>query len=241
MRLKGKKAIITGSTGTLGGSIVEALAGAGCGCVCHYHSNSGKAEELVSKVRKAGVEGIAIQADLRREEEVARLFDQAGAVDILINSAGVFFREKIAEADIDNGRDMFEVNFVSAVITSKYFIRQLSDADEGVVGKIVNISGVGGLKPWAGYSFYCASKAALISLTGSLAKELGPRVTVNSVCPGTVSFPEGVSESVRDRQLSMIPMGRFGRAEEIGAAVLFLLENDYITGEVVRVDGGRGI
>jgi pteridine reductase len=108
-------------------------------------------------------------------------------------------------------------------------------------GKIVNIVDVGGIRPWAKYSVYCASKAGLIGATKSLAKELAPAMCVNAIAPGIFSWPPGFDEAAKARQLAFIPMERIGTKEEIAAALLFLLENDYITGQVLSVDGGRGI
>ena len=100
---------------------------------------------------------------------------------------------------------------------------------------------IGGIVPWAGYAMYCASKAALINVTKTLAKELAPRVTVNAIAPGLVSWPQDGDKDEYNRQLKMIPLSRKGTGEEIAAAVIFLLQNDYITGQVLNVDGGRCI
>ncbi|MHC4293043.1 MAG: SDR family oxidoreductase, partial [Planctomycetota bacterium] len=102
-------------------------------------------------------------------------------------------------------------------------------------------SGVGGIRPWAEYILYCSSKAALIGATKALAKELAPSVCVNSIAPGLFTWPENFTDEQKNRQLSFIPLGRKTEAEDIAEGLIFLLKNDYITGQVLNVDGGRCI
>ena len=178
------------------------------------------------------------------------------ALRLLINSAAVFDARKLNEVDPCYIRETFEINTSAPLLMSKYFIEYLrqegainneqvnTEAGQGVIAKIVNIADVGGMRPWSDYSVYCASKAAVISITQSLAKELAPQVCVNAVSPGVVDGGEEKKvehEQWRLRQLAMIPEGRFARPGEVSAAVMFLIENDYLTGQVINVDGGRCI
>ena len=112
---------------------------------------------------------------------------------------------------------------------------------KSVVGKIINISDVGGIRPWAKHTLYCSSKAGLIGATKAIAKELAPAICVNSIAPGVVTWPSDFDESERHRQLSFIPMRRIAEPKEVTEAIIFLLKNDYITGQVLNVDGGRCI
>ena len=136
------------------------------------------------------------------------------------------------------------MNLTAAILTSGVFAKRISEEfgrSEKVVGKIINISGIGGIRPWARYVLYCSSKAGLIGATKSMAKELAPAICVNSIAPGIVTWPDEFDEAAKQRQLKFIPAGRIAEPAEVTAAIIFLLENDYITGAVLNVDGGRCI
>lgn len=138
-----------------------------------------------------------------------------------------------------------DINLLGPVLVCAEFARivlsQQSPEPENPVGKIINLVDVGGIRPWANYTVYCASKAGLIAATKSMAKELAPAICVNGVAPGVIAWPEGFSQEDKKRQLKFIPAGRIGYTSEITSAIIFLLENDYITGQVLNVDGGRCI
>ena len=247
MDLTGTTAVITGSTGTLGSAITLALADAGCHCLCHYHSNQAFADRIVEKIRQKGRNATAVQADLTCADDIERLFTHAeslGPVRVLINSAAVFTRQPLEEITHDKARQIFNTNLIAPILTSQHFARivksQLPETDVAVA-KIINIADVGGIRPWAKYALYCASKAGLISVTKSLAKELAPAICVNAIAPGLVTWPENFTPKAKQRQLDRIPMARIAKPGDITAAVIFLLKNDYITGQVLNVDGGRCI
>jgi NAD(P)-dependent dehydrogenase (short-subunit alcohol dehydrogenase family) len=247
MKLETTTAVITGSSGHLGGELALALAKAGCSCICHYHNNEEKAQQIVNQIEQGGQKAVAIQADLSDPEQIENLFDKASKLDtpqILVNSAGVFSREPLQEITMAQSRRVFDMNLAAAILTSKVFAKKLNDKfgqTKEIVGKIINITGVAGIRPWAKYILYCSSKAGLIGATKALAKELAPSVCVNSIAPGLFTWPPKFSDQQKKRQLSFIPLGRKAEAQDITAALLFLLENDYITGEILNVDGGRCI
>jgi len=249
MELEGLTAVITGSSGKLGGVIALALAEAGCKCICHYHKNRQRAEELVEQVTGLGQEAIAVGADLTKTDEIEKLFAGAaaiGPVRILVNSVSIFQRQPLADVTFDNARGAMDINLVGPVLACREFAQgvtagQKSVESENPVGKIINLVDVGGIRPWANYAVYCASKAALIAATKSMAKELAPAVCVNAIAPGVITWPAGFSEEDKRRQLAHIPAGRTGYTSEITSAIIFLLKNDYITGQVLNVDGGRCI
>ena len=247
MELRGKSAIISGSSGRLGSEIAKALAMAGCSCICHYNQHEQKAEELVKQIQSLGVKALAIEADLTKPEEIEGLFEKAsefGTPQILINSAAVFSRQPLAEVVFDEAQRVLNLNLIVPILTSKAFAKVLNakfpDA-EATIGKIINIADVGGVRPWAGYVLYCSSKAGLIGATRALAQELAPAICINSVAPGIVSWPSDFDESEKQRQLKFIPVRRIARMNEVTEAVIFLLKSDYITGQVLGVDGGRSI
>ena len=265
MELKGKTAIITGSSGFLGSNIAIALGRAGCNCVCHYNKNKQKAEFAAGQIMNTGAKAITVQADLTDENQIEKLFEQAnkiGTPQILINSAAVFSRQPVSEINGELAQKIMNINLITPILTSRIFAEKLLDGllfepratparrsfSEGgsresraVVGKIINIADVCGLRPWANYVLYCSSKAALIAATKALAKELAPAICVNAVAPGIVSWPENFDKEKKGMQLVMIPLKRIAKPEEVAAAILSLLENDYITGQVLCIDGGKSI
>ena len=247
MELKGITAIITGSSGRLGGAIAKALAAAGCNCVCHYNSNKEKAEELVEQIKKLGVKALAVEADLVEPEQIEDLFEKVlefGEPRVLINSAAVFSRQSLTDVTFEEAQKVLSLNLIAPILTSRAFAKVLNEKfgdAESVIGKIINIADVGGIRPWAGSVLYCSSKAGLIGATKALAKELAPRICVNSIAPGVVTWPSDFDESEKKRQLSFIPVKRIAEPSEVTEAIIFLLRNDYITGQVLNVDGGRCI
>lgn len=250
MELRGTTAVITGSTGKLGSAIALALAQRGCNCLCHYHKNASFAKELVRQIEGLGPKAVAVRADLTCPEAIASLFDEMGGLDtprILINSAAVFSRQPLGEATFEAGRKLLDINLLAPVLVSRHFVERVnadfptSSAEAKAVAKIINLVDVGAQRPWAEYSLYCASKAGLVAATKSLAKELAPMICVNAVAPGIVAWPDGFDQAQKARQLAHVPMGRIGEIDELTSAVIFLLENDYITGQVLNIDGGRCI
>jgi 3-oxoacyl-[acyl-carrier protein] reductase len=242
MNLKGTTAVITGASGQLGSEIALAIAGRGANCVCQYLNNREKAERIAEQIKKLGQKAISVKADLTIEKDIQEMFEQAGKfgkVQILVNCAAVFERTPLEEVNFEQAQKILNINLTAAIMTSKYFAMAIRENKSA--GKIINIADVGGIRPWSNYVLYCSAKAGLIGATKTLAKELAPAVCVNAVAPGIITWPAEFDESQRQRQLSFIPLKRIASFNEITEAVLFLLENDYITGQVLCVDGGRSI
>ncbi len=242
--LKGKVAIVTGGSRGIGRAIARALASAGCSVVITYKSSSQQAQEVVDEISKEGIKAFAFQADSAKLEDAQRVVDEVlkifGKIDILINNAGItrdnlFIRMSESEWD-----DVIETNlkgvfnFTKAVI--KHMIAQRS-------GKIINIASVVGLIGNPGQVNYAASKAGIIGFTKALAKEVASRnIQVNVVAPGYVEteMTEKLSEEQKKRLFELIPAKRIAKPDEIAYVVRFLSssEADYITGQVIVVDGG---
>ena len=240
MELEGKVALVTGAAKRLGRSLALALAERGAEVAVHYHASEREAHELLAQLKRAGGKPIAVPGDVSRAADVDRIVEAAmqafGRIEILINCAAVFYRTPFAtltEADWDR---VVGVNlkgpFLLCRRVGEIMLRQGR-------GKILNLADIGGMKVWAEYLFYSVSKAGLIALTQGLAKALAPAVQVNAIAPGAVLLPEDTSPEDRDRALRRIPLGRLGSPEDIVRAALYLLESDFVTGEVLSVDGGQ--
>ncbi len=247
MELKGKTAIITGASGVLGGAITRTLAKAGCNCVCHYHTNKEAAEKVLADIEEIGAKGLIVKGDLKKDSDIKELFrasSKLGVPQILVNSASIFKKQKLGEITFENCHEMLNINLAAPILISQIFgleLKRTFENKNSIVGKIVNMTDVGGVRPWAGYAVYCSSKAGLIGVTKAMAKELSPSICVNSVAVGLASWPAKFGDEEKKRQMSFVPMGRIAEMNEVGKAVVFLLENDYITGQVLNVDGGRCI
>lgn len=250
MEIAGLTAVVTGASGRLGGAIALGLAEAGMDCICHCGRNVEKADKIASQITALGRRATVIQVNLAKEDEIKKLFDAAGVfgrVRVLINSASVFGRYPLTELTGQAVQTTLAVNLVAPMLASHYFVRRLQaegldwKAAETPFAKIVNLADVAVTRPWAEYAAYCASKAGLVGLTTALAKELAPGITVNAVAPGIVTWPEPMGVEEERKQLARIPAGRFGRPAEIVKSIVFLLENDYISGQTLAVDGGRSI
>lgn len=243
MDTKGTTALITGATGRLGSAIALALAKAGCDCICHYHSNEAFADELVKEIDSLGHNALAVRADLTDPAQLALLFEtDLGAPQILINSAALFSKQPLSEVTFENASKVLSTNLTAPIMLSKLFADNLPKPNEGeIIGKIINMVDVGAQRPWANYVVYCASKAGLLAATKSMAKELAPNVCVNAIAPGIITWPKDFADDQKPRQVDFVPLKRSGTPEEITSAIMFLIENDYTTGQIINIDGGRSI
>ncbi len=247
MNIRNKTAIITGSTGRLASAIVLSLAEAGSNCICIYHKNAAQAKKLQTDLKKMKVKSLFIQTDLTDAETIEKTFAEIKkfpAPQILINAAAIFDKKPLEKITSDYIRRTIDTNFTAPMLITQKFVslvrRKFKNAKKPVA-KIINLTDIVAENPPAGFSIYSASKAALICATKSLAKELAPDFTVNAVSPGIINWQKGTSAKLKKRIISHIPAGRTGAPDEVASAVKFLLENDYITGQVINIDGGRGL
>jgi len=238
--LHGRVAVVTGGARRLGAAIVLALADAGCHVVINYRHSADEAEATAAQARQAGVSAITVQGDVRRAADVARLLDTTLAtfacVDILVANAGAFRRtpiDTLTEADWD---EMLDNNLRACFLCAHRFGMHMR-AHGG--GAVIAMADVAGLRPWADYVPYSVAKAGVIALTHGLAKALAPAVRVNAIAPGPVLFPEDYDPILRERELARTLLRREGTPQHIADAVLALARNDYLTGVVLPVDGGR--
>ncbi|MDE7367408.1 MAG: 3-oxoacyl-[acyl-carrier-protein] reductase [Lachnospiraceae bacterium] len=245
--MKNQTAIVTGGSRGIGRAICIALAKEGVNIVTCYAKGSAAAEETVAMCKEYGVQAVAIQADVAVKEEVETLFAEAlkitGTVEILVNNAGITRDGLLIRMSDDDFNQVIDTNLRGAF----YCMRAASKLMmKKRYGRIVTISSIVGVMGNAGQVNYAASKAGVIGMTKSLAKELGSRnVTANAIAPGfiTTDMTEALPEAVKEQMAKEIPLGRMGKPEDVADAVTFLVSDkaSYITGQVLHVDGGMGM
>lgn len=247
MLLEGKVAVVTGASRGIGRAIAETLAAEGATVVVNYHANAAAAEEVVGVITERGGTALAVQADVSdmaaAEGLIKRAIEVYGHVDILVNNAGTTRDTLLLSMKEEQWDVVLTTNLKSVFNCCKAVTRPMLRRKQG--GRIINISSVSGIVGQPGQTNYAASKAGIIGFSKSLAKELGSRqITVNVVAPGFVltDLTADLSEDLVKQTLAYIPLGRWGEAQEIAHAVAFLASDRaaYITGEVLRVDGGIG-
>ena len=237
--LKNKIALVSGSGRNMGKAIALGLAREGVNLVINYSSSKEGAEETKAEAEKFGVKAVAIKADISKAEQVRKMVERAeeefGGIDILVNNSGVIKRATLDELDEETWDSIHDVNLKGVFLCSKIVSKGMKNRKNG---KIINISSLGGIKAWPSYMAYCASKAGVIMLTKCLALSLAPYIQVNSIAPGTISFPDEVNEEAKENFLKKIPLKRFGDYEDIVKTVVFLCrDSSYITGQTIVVDG----
>ena len=242
MHLEGKVAIVTGASRGIGRAVAINLAQSGADVVVNYSGSEGAAQETVEAVQALGRKAIKIKANVANADEVAAMVEEAhkefGHIDILVNNAGITrdgLLMRMSESDFD---DVMNINlkgyFNMIRFATPVFVKQKS-------GSIINITSIVGVTGNAGQANYAASKAGIIGLTKSVAKEIGSRgITVNAVAPGYIDtdMTQALPEKIRNEWEKQIPVRRFGTVEDIAEACVFLAETKYVTGQVLNVNGG---
>ncbi len=240
MDLRGRTALITGGAHRVGGAITRALAEAGADVAINYHTSSEAADALAEELRALGVAVLPVGADVADAPQVEAMVRSVeanlGAVDILINSASWFRQTPVPTTDFDDWHRV-----TSILIDGPFYCANAvaSGMLERGSGAIVNIVDLSAWEPWAGFAAHSVGKAALLALTRQLALELAPAVRVNAVAPGPVLPPPDYDEEKLARIAQKTLLERWGTPEDVADAVLYLLRADYVTGEVIVVDGGE--
>jgi glucose 1-dehydrogenase len=252
--LQGQKAIVTGANSGIGRGIALALGAAGANVVVNYRDGEDAAVEVVRQIVQSGSRAIAQRADISREAEVKDLFQRAiehfGTVDILVNNAGLQRDAAFENMTLEQWNTVIGVNLTGQFLCAREAVREFKrrgvvESVSRAAGKIICISSVHEVIPWAGHVNYAASKGGVMLMMKSLAQEVAPyRIRVNSISPGAIRTPINMAawdtKEALEALLKLIPYKRIGEPDDIGKAAVFLSsdESDYINGTSIYVDGG---
>lgn len=248
--LKGKTALVTGAARRLGRASALALAGAGADVAITYRNSGREARETVVDLSSFGVRSFALHCDITDEASVRSMMKDAGRelgrIDILVNNAANYETAEFEKLTVRQWDGIFASNTRGPFLVSrealKWMRRNRGKGSGPIEAKIINMGSLGGLRPWATHAHYCSSKAALHMLTKVMAKALAPEIAVNAVAPGMIDLGEKAAASFMRKMAKETPMRRNGRGDEIGAAVLFFATApQFITGQILAVDGGLGL
>jgi glucose 1-dehydrogenase len=254
--LEQQVALVTGASSGLGAGAARALAAAGAAVVVNYNSQAEPAEKLAEEIIAAGGQAIAIGADVSSEEDVERLFaktiEHFGHLDILLANSGLQKDASIVEMTLDDWNKVINVNLTGQFLCARAALRQfisqgMRPGVSRAMGKIIHMSSVHQLIPWAGHANYAASKGGIDLLMRSIAQEVGERrIRVNSIAPGAIRTAinkDAMAGDKEEKLLKLIPYGRVGDAEDVANAVVWLASDlsDYVHGTTLFVDGGMSL
>ena len=239
-----KYVLITGASRGIGAEIAKRFAQAGANIVVNYSGSQEKAEAVVASIKENGGEAIAVKANVSDAESVKAMVEEAmaafGSVDILVNNAGITRDNLMMRMKDDEWDDVINTNLKGVFVCTKAVTRQMMKQRSG---RIVNIASIVGVMGNAGQANYVASKAGVIGLTKTTARELASRgITANAVAPGfiTTDMTDALNDEIQQSMMAQIPLGRFGKPEEVAKAALFLASDEasYMTGQTLHLDGG---
>jgi 3-oxoacyl-[acyl-carrier protein] reductase/pteridine reductase len=239
--LSGKSALVTGGARRIGRGIALALARAGADVAITYRSSHAEAAQTAREIENLGCRALVVECDVRSEASVraaiAATTGQFGRLDVVVNNAAVFESVPLEHISLAQWDAVFETNARGPYLVAREALASL----RAVQGRIVNIGSLGGIHAWGGHGHYCASKAALHMLTQAMAKAFAPQISVNCVAPGWIELDEAPGE-VTARFAAKTPMRRNGVASDISQAVLFFAAGaEFVTGQILVVDGGLGL
>jgi glucose 1-dehydrogenase len=253
-KLQGQVAVVTGASSGIGAGVAKALAMNGARVVVNYSSSADKAEEVLKEIKDAGGEGFTIKADVSKEGDVVKMFQETikryGTVDILINNAGLQKDAKFHDMTLDQWNHVIGINLTGQFLCAREAIKEFMR--RGIVpersksaGKIICMSSVHEVIPWAGHANYAASKGGVMMLMKTIAQEYAPmKIRVNSIGPGAIRTPINYAAwqtpQAYNQLLKLIPAKRIGESEDVGRAAVWLASDDaeYVNGITLFVDGG---
>lgn len=236
-------ALVTGAGRRLGRDIALSLAASGYDVVINYNKSKKGAEETVKQIRKIGRKAISIKADVSKKDQVQKMVQQAikyfGKIDVLVNNAAIFVNGTLLDTTEKLWDDIFSINLKSLFLCSQaiapYMLKQKK-------GKIINMASLGGIQAWPKHLPYSVTKAGVIMLTKCMAKTLAPTISVNAIAPGTIIIEGEEDPSVKHVSKDSVPLKKYGKSSDITDAIIYLATKaEYITGQVIVIDGGRSI
>lgn len=239
--MRNKTALITGAAKRIGAAITEQLHANGMDVIIHYNTSGKEAHELVKKLNGIRRDSaIMIQANLEHKEYYQPLIDAAvefkDGIDVLINNASAYYPTAVGSIDEQQWNELINTNLKAPLFLSQLAAQSLRSNK----GCIINITDIHAERPLRNHSVYSISKSGLVMLTQSLAKELAPTIRVNAISPGVIMWPDDLDDEKKNEILNEVMMKRTGNVDDITKAVLFLIKDaDYITGQVLNIDGGR--
>ena len=237
-----KTALITGAAKRIGAQIAKTLHSSGYNVIIHHNKSTQLAAEIVNELNQLRAQSaISVSADLAQADSAATIINAARAswqrLDCLVNCASVYLTSNPEQVDLGQWDEIMHVNLRAPYLLCAEAIPMLRESS----GNIINITDIYALRPQAEHPIYCASKAGLLGLTKALALDLAPSIRVNAVAPGPILWAEKNDPSYKDIVLAKTPLAKLGGADAIADAVGYLAEADFVTGEVIHVDGGRQI
>ena len=254
VKLKGQSALVTGASSGIGKAVAIALANEGANVVVNCSSHPEHGDEVVAEIKANGGTAMVYQADVSKEDEVQAMFQamykEFGTIDILVSNSGIQKDSSFAEMSLESWQRVIDVNLTGQFLCSREAVREF--LRRGIVpersvaaGKIICMSSVHEVIPWAGHVNYAASKGGIMLMMKSMAQELAPKkIRINSIAPGAIQTPINQSawdtQEALDKLLTLVPYKRIGQPEDIGKTAVWLSsdESDYITGTTIFVDGG---
>ncbi len=244
MRLDGKTALVTGASRGIGRGIAEALADAGAAvAVNHPPDEAGTAETVVASIEESGGEAVALEGDVSDADSVRsmveRFEEMFGPADVLVNNAGILRQSPLIEMPVEQWDEVMSVDLRGVFLVSRFVVPGMVEQGEG---RVINVASQLGFKGAEELTHYCAAKGGVITFTRSLAREVSPEVTVNAIAPGPIETDllDDITEEWRERKEAELPMGRFGRVDDVAPTAVFLASDagKYYTGQTLSPDGG---
>ena len=239
--MKNKTVLITGAAKNIGAVIAEELHSCGMNVIVHYNNSEKEAHELVKKLNTNRHDSaISIKADLEKEDHYIPLVNTAlnfkGRIDVLINNASAFYQTSLNNLNIKQWNELININLKAPLFISQLAAKSLGESK----GCIINITDIHASNPLKNHTIYCISKAGLVTLTKSLAKELAPNIRVNGISPGAITWPNNMDNKTKENIINQTILKKKGNAEDIAKSIVFLINDaDYITGQILNVDGGK--
>lgn len=241
VELAGKTALVTGAAHRVGKAIATTLAAHGVRIALHYHGSESDANNTVRELQASGCDVVPFRADLSQpkvpEQLIADVIAHFGVLDILVNSAAMMVRTPVGAVSVEQWEAMFALN-----VRAPFFLAQAAQpALEQSKGCIVNIADLAAFETWPAYVPHTMTKAAIVQMTRGLAHALAPDVRVNGIAPGAVLLPSNWDQQSAQHLIDTTPLKRIGSPEDVAQAVVYLVQADYVTGDVLFVDGGRHV